>query len=172
MQTTSKLSGKIWALCQIPPAYIPSHSAYLLSTRPRILLHSILLLCTLYHWIQCCNVRQYCSGTKQLQLQLKTLLVLKIKLADFRNFGKKTLWEKNRKLLNFHSTQHRFVFLSVRLHCKPIPVMRTGFSLCSISNRENPVFITGIPANENMEILHWENTVLALYWPCKGLQCT
>ena len=41
-----------------------------------------------YHWIQCCNVRQYCSGTKQLQLQLKTLLALKMKLADFRNFGK------------------------------------------------------------------------------------
>ena len=31
-------------------------------------------------------------------------------------------------------------------HCKPIPVMRTGFSPCSISNREKPVFITGIPA--------------------------
>ena len=27
--------------------------------------------------------------------------------------------------------------------------MRTGFSLCSISNREKPVFITGIPANGN-----------------------
>ena len=34
-------------------------------------------------------------------------------------------------------------------HCKPIPLMKTGFSLCSISIREKPVFITGIPANEN-----------------------
>ena len=31
----------------------------------------------------------------------------------------------------------------------PFSVMKTGFSLCSISNRENPVFITGIPANGN-----------------------
>ena len=34
------------------------------------------------------------------------------------------------------------------VHCKPIPVMKTGFSLFSISHRENPV--------------------LALYWPCTG----
>ena len=62
------------------------------------------------------------------------------------------------------------------IHCKPIPVMKTGFSLCSISHREKPVFINWEPCNENrfflcMEILHRENPVLALYWPCKGLQC-
>jgi hypothetical protein len=39
-------------------------------------------------------------------------------------------------------------------HCKPIPVMKTGFFLCSFSYREKPVFIT------------WESCsgpVLALY---------
>jgi hypothetical protein len=34
------------------------------------------------------------------------------------------------------------------LHCKPIPVIKTGFSLCSFSDREK---------------LHRENPVLALY---------
>ena len=28
------------------------------------------------------------------------------------------------------------------MHCKPIPVMKTGFSLCTFSNREKPVLIT------------------------------
>ena len=41
----------------------------------------------LYHWIQCCNVHQYCSGTKQ--LQLNTLLVLKIELANLEILEKK-----------------------------------------------------------------------------------
>ena len=39
----------------------------------------------------------------------------------------------------------------ISLHCKPIPVMKTGFSLCGNTTQGNPV--------------------LALYWPCKGLQC-
>ena len=34
------------------------------------------------------------------------------------------------------------------IHCKPIPLMTTGFSLCSISNREKPVFINWEPCNE------------------------
>ena len=34
-------------------------------------------------------------------------------------------------------------------HCKPIPVMKAGFSLCSISNRKKPVFINWKPCNEN-----------------------
>ena len=55
------------------------------------------------------------------------------------------------------------------LHCKPIPVMRTGFSLCSISNREKPVFITGIPANENWIFPVWKYyTGKTLSWPCTG----
>ena len=37
------------------------------------------------------------------------------------------------------------------LHCKPIPVMRTVFSLCSISNREKPVFITWEPCINKIE---------------------
>ena len=56
-------------------------------------------------------------------------------------------------------------------HCKPIPVMKTGFSLCSISNREKPVFITLEPCNENRFFPVWEKVhrepcsapVLALY---------
>ena len=47
-----------------------------------------------------------------------------------------------------------FKFAAFRPHCKPIPVMKTGFSLCMLSlqvfpckesvHRENPVFITGM----------------------------
>ena len=35
------------------------------------------------------------------------------------------------------------------IHCKPIPVMKTGFSLCTFSHREKPVFISWDPCNEN-----------------------
>ena len=35
------------------------------------------------------------------------------------------------------------------VHCKPIPVMKTGFSLCSFSHREKPGFINSVPCNEN-----------------------
>ena len=31
------------------------------------------------------------------------------------------------------------------MHCKPIPVMKTGVSLWSFSHRKKPVFITGNP---------------------------
>ena len=55
------------------------------------------------------------------------------------------------------------------VHCKPIPVMKTGFSLCSISNREKPVFITGIPANENRFFPVWKyHAGKTLLWPCTG----
>ena len=55
------------------------------------------------------------------------------------------------------------------VHCKPIPVMKTGFSLCSISNRENPVFITGIPATENRFFPVWKYyTGKTLFWPSTG----
>ena len=62
------------------------------------------------------------------------------------------------------------------LHCKPIPVMKTGFSLCSISNSEKPVFINWEPCNENRFFPVWKyytgkTLFLALYWPCTGLQC-
>ena len=50
-------------------------------------------------------------------------------------------------------------------HCKPIPVMKTGFSLCSISNSEKPVFITKEPCNENRFYAVWKT----LFWPCTGL---
>ena len=38
---------------------------------------------------------------------------------------------------------------SEKIHCKPIPIMKTGISLCSISSREKPVFINWEPCNEN-----------------------
>ena len=54
-------------------------------------------------------------------------------------------------------------------HCKPIPVMKTGFSLCSISNREKPVFITWEPCNENRIFPVWKYyTGKTLFWPCTG----
>ena len=54
-------------------------------------------------------------------------------------------------------------------HCKPIPVMKTGFSLCTFPNREKPVFITGIPANVNRFFPVWEKyTGKTLFWPCTG----
>ena len=54
-------------------------------------------------------------------------------------------------------------------YCKLIPVMRTGLSLCSISNREKPVFITGIPANKNRIFPVWKYyTGKTLFWPCTG----
>mgnify|MGYP006903695222 CR=1 FL=1 len=55
------------------------------------------------------------------------------------------------------------------LHCKPIPVMKTGFSLCTFPNREKPVFIAGIPANVNRFFPVWEKyTGKSLFWPCTG----
>jgi hypothetical protein len=55
------------------------------------------------------------------------------------------------------------------LHCKPIPVMKTGFSLCSLSHREKPVFITWEPCNENGFFPVWKNyTGKTLFWPCTG----
>ena len=54
-----------------------------------------------------------------------------------------------------------------RIHCKPIPVMKIGFSLCNISIREKPVFITGIPATENRFFPVWKYyTGKSLFWPC------
>jgi hypothetical protein len=59
------------------------------------------------------------------------------------------------------------------LHCKPITVMKTGFSLCSISNREKPVFITWEPCYESRFFPVWKYyTGKTLYWPCTGLQCS
>ena len=55
------------------------------------------------------------------------------------------------------------------LHCKPIPVMKTGVSLCTFPNREKPVFITGIQGNVNRFFPVWEKyTGKTLFWPCTG----
>ena len=54
-------------------------------------------------------------------------------------------------------------------HCKPIPVMKMGFSLCSISHREKPVFITWELCIENRFFPVWKYyTGKTLFWPCIG----
>ena len=61
------------------------------------------------------------------------------------------------------------VNIGMTLNCKPIPVMKTGFSLCSFSHMVKPVFI---PANENRFFPVWESyTGKTLNWPFTGLQC-
>ena len=55
------------------------------------------------------------------------------------------------------------------MHCKPIPVMKTGFSLCTFSHREKPVFVDSVPCNENRFFPLWEKyTGKTLFWPCTG----
>jgi hypothetical protein len=67
------------------------------------------------------------------------------------------------KMLHFLTYEIYYISL------KHPTVMRTGFSLCSISNREKPVFITGIPANENRFFPVWKYyTRKTLFWPCAG----
>jgi hypothetical protein len=64
------------------------------------------------------------------------------------------------------------MFKSLKLlrHCKSIPVMKIGFSQCSFSQREKPVFITGIQANENRFFPVWENYIgKPLFGPCTGV---
>ena len=47
--------------------------------------------------------------------------------------------------------------------------MKTGFSLCSFSHRERPVFITWEPCNENRFFPVRKNyTGKSLFWPCTG----
>ena len=51
-------------------------------------------------------------------------------------------------------------------HCKPIPVMKTGVSLCTFPNREKPVVIT---CNEKRFFPAWEKyTEKTLSTPCTG----
>ena len=59
-----------------------------------------------------------------------------------------------------------FVCIESKYTAKPIPVTKTGLSLCTFPNRENPVFITGIPANVNRFFPVWEKyTGKSLFWP-------
>jgi hypothetical protein len=57
-----------------------------------------------------------------------------------------------------HTTVHSLLTIQWigHIHCKPIPVMTTGFSLCTF------------PC---VGKVHREIPVLVLYWPCTGLQC-
>ena len=53
------------------------------------------------------------------------------------------------------------------MHCKPIPVMKTGFSLWSFSHREKPVFIAGISCNTKRFFPVLKNfTGKTLFSPC------
>ena len=52
-------------------------------------------------------------------------------------------------------------------HCKPVPVMKTGFSLCTFSHREKPVSISWDPCNENRFFpVGKKYTGKSLFWPC------
>ena len=62
--------------------------------------------------------------------------------------------------------------LKINLHCNPVQGQyraRTGFSLCTFSHREKPVFITWEPCNETRVFPAWEKyTGKTLFWPCTG----
>ena len=85
------------------------------------------------------------------------------------------IWYKAKTLHSLHSSSLKNSLrkkerksISV-LHCKPIPVMKTGISLCSISNREKPVFINWEPCNENRFFPVWKYyTGKTLFCPCTG----
>ena len=97
-----------------------------------------------------------------LRLRKRLIRGNRCKTIPFAKFCTKTqfLWT-----WNFVVRQSR---KQIMVHCKPIPVMKTGFSLCTFSHREKPVSISWNPCWEKV---HREIPVLALYWPCKGLQC-
>ena len=113
-----------------------------------------------------------------------------------QNYPDSQVWEKlkitiylvsftsNKKITKIYSRDHSTSRSSSRgsslyVHCKPIPVMKTGFSLWTFSHREKPVFITGIPAMRTgfpvmktgfsqWEKVHRENPV---FITGMGLQC-
>ena len=59
---------------------------------------------------------------------------------------------------------------SWRQHCKPIPVLKTGFSLCTFSHREKPVCISWDPCNENRIFpVGKKYTGKSLFWPCTDI---
>ena len=83
----------------------------------------------------------------------------------------------------FWYIESHFTFYEFREHCKPIPCNENRVFLVKFSHREIGVMKTGVPAmragvpcNENRFFPVWktlqENPVLALYWPCTGLQCS
>ena len=56
-----------------------------------------------------------------------------------------------------------------QIHCKPIPVMKTGFSLCTFSHREKPVFITRFPGDGNR---CWEKYTGKTLFSLQGWVCS
>ena len=59
---------------------------------------------------------------------------------------------------------------SQSVHCKPILLMKRGFSLRTFSHREIQLFPSpGKPCNENRIFPVWEKyTGKTLFWPCTG----
>ena len=78
------------------------------------------------------------------------------------------LWHAYNEPINFYSAQ-KFChpYFHWYIHCKPIPVMKTGFSLCTFSHREKPVSISWDPCNENRFFpVGKKYTGKSLFWPC------
>ena len=80
-----------------------------------------------------------------------------LKISSFSDVNKVYFLKVSKSLNQFMMSS---ILPKKEWNCKPIPLMRTRFSLCIISNREKPAFITGIPAKENRIFPVW-----------KGLQC-
>ena len=60
--------------------------------------------------------------------------------------GKIVRWLHGQVSASSHNFTVYLWYVSIHMvHCKPIPVMKTGFSLGSFSHWEKPVFITGNP---------------------------
>ena len=62
---------------------------------------------------------------------------------------------------------HLFTVVHFNVHCKRIPVMKTGFSLFTFSHRDKPVPISWDPCNENRFFpVGKKYTGKSLFWPC------
>ena len=79
------------------------------------------------------------------------------------------LWQPSKTHQLPKQSAPKNVFYSCIMHCKPIPVMKTGFSLCIFSHREKPVFITWETCNENRFFFCvGKYKGKTLFWPCTG----
>ena len=102
----------------------------------------------LYFWLQ------YSLKHKIIPILIYFINYKKLLKRIKTNFAKSQFGRKGRRLW---------------YHCKPIPVMKTGFSLCSVSHREKPVFITWEPCIEDRLFPAWKYyTGKTLFWPCTG----
>jgi hypothetical protein len=91
-----------------------------------------------------------------------------VKVA-LRRQGQTWVWQilNQRYLLFVRFSKVTFTHSRIEQHCKPIPVMKTGFSLCTFSHREKPVSISWDPCNENRFFpVGKKYTGKSLFWPC------